>query len=109
MKKKIVLAVMAAALALSLVGCGSKVTSIAIPQAVTVEKGESITLPVNFGTDDIPAETPEAAESTATAETAADSKTAVEWSSSDESIATVDETGSVTAVAAGRGNYQRYG
>ena len=40
MKKKIVLAVMAAALALSLVGCGSKVTSIAIPQAVTIEKGE---------------------------------------------------------------------
>lgn len=50
MKKKIILAVMAAALALSLVGCGSKVTSIAIPQAVTIEKGESITLPVNFGT-----------------------------------------------------------
>lgn len=101
MKKKIILAVMAAALALSLVGCGSKVTSIAIPQAVTVEKGESITLPVNFGTGNTPAETPEAAESTATAETAADSKTTLEWSSSDESIALVDETGSVTAVAAG--------
>lgn len=101
MKKKIILAVMAAALALSLVGCGSKVTSIAIPQAVTVEKGESITLPVNFGTGDTPAETPEAAESTATAETAADSKTTLEWSSSDESVAIVDETGSVTAVAAG--------
>ena len=101
MKKKIVLAVMAAALALSLVGCGSKVTSIAIPQAVTIEKGESITLPVNFGTGDTPAETPEAAESTATAETAADSKTTLEWSSSDEGVATVDEKGSVTAVAAG--------
>ena len=101
MKKKIVLAVMAAALALSLVGCGSKVTSIAIPQAVTVEKGESITLPVNFGTGNTPAETPEAAESSATAETAADSKTTLEWSSSDESVALVDETGSVTAVAAG--------
>lgn len=101
MKKKIILAVMAAALALSLVGCGSKVTSIAIPQAVTVEKGESFTLPVNFGTGNTPVETPEAAESTATAETATDSKTAVEWSSSNESVATVDETGSVTAVAAG--------
>ena len=101
MKKKIVLAVMAAALALSLVGCGSKVTSIAIPQAVTIEKGESITLPVNFGTGDTPAETPEAAESTATAETAADSKTTLEWSSSDEGVAIVDETGRVTAVAAG--------
>lgn len=101
MKNKIILAVMAAALALSLVGCGSKVTSIAIPQAVTIEKGESITLPVNFGTGNIPAETPEAAESTATAETAADSKTTLEWSSSDEGVAIVDETGSVTAVAAG--------
>ena len=101
MKNKIILAVMAAMLALSLVGCGSKVTSIAIPQAATIEKGESITLPVNFGTGNTPAETPEAAESSATAETAADSKTEVEWSSSDESVATVDETGSVTAVAAG--------
>lgn len=101
MKNKIILAVMAAVLALSLVGCGSKVTSIAIPQAATIEKGESITLPVNFGTGNTPAETPEAAERSATAETAADSKTEVEWSSSDESVATVDETGSVTAVAAG--------
>lgn len=101
MKNKIILVVMAAVLALSLVGCGSKVTSIAIPQAATIEKGESITLPVNFGTGNTPAETPEAAESSATAETAADSKTEVEWSSSDESVATVDETGSVTAVAAG--------
>ena len=92
---------MAAALALSLVGCGSKVTSIAIPQAVTIEKGESITLPVNFGTGNTPAETPEAAESTATAETAADSKATLEWSSSDGGVATVDEKGSVTAVAAG--------
>ena len=90
MKNKIILAVMAAVLALSLVGCGSKVTSIAIPQAATIEKGESITLPVNFGTGNTPAETPEAAESSATAETAADSKTEVEWSSSDESVATVD-------------------
>lgn len=101
MKNKIILVVMAAVLALSLVGCGSKVTSIAIPQAATIEKSESITLPVNFGTGNTPAETPEAAESSATAETAADSKTEVEWSSSDESVATVDETGSVTAVAAG--------
>lgn len=101
MKNKVILAVMAAVLALSLVGCGSKVTSIAIPQAATIEKGESITLPVNFGTGNTPAETPEAAESSATAETAADSKTEVEWSSSDESVATVDETGSVMAVAAG--------
>ena len=59
MKKNIVLAVIAtAAMALSLVGCGVKVTNISVPDAATIEKGESITLPVNFGTEDAPAGTP---------------------------------------------------
>ena len=49
MKKNIVLAVIAtAAMALSLVGCGVKVTNISVPDAAILEKGESITLPVNF-------------------------------------------------------------
>lgn len=56
MKKNIVLAVIAtAAMALSLVGCGVKVTNISLPDAATFERGESITLPVNFGTEDAPA------------------------------------------------------
>ena len=111
MKKNIVLAVIAtAAMALSLVGCGAKVTNISVPDAATLEKGESITLPVNFGTEDAPAETPVIATGeSATAETAAhDEKIAkaaekltLAWTSSDESVATVDETGTVTAVAAG--------
>ena len=111
MKKNIVLAVIAtAAMALSLVGCGVKVTNISVPDAATIEKGESITLPVNFGTEDAPAETPVIATGeSATAETAAhDEKLAkaaekltLAWTSSDESVATVDETGTVTAVAAG--------
>ena len=111
MKKNIVLAVIAtAAMALSLVGCGVKVTNISVPDAATLEKGESITLPVNFGTEDAPAETPVIATGeSATAETAAhDEKIAkaaekltLAWTSSDESVATVDETGTVTAVAAG--------
>lgn len=111
MKKNIVLAVIAtAAMALSLVGCGVKVTNISVPDAATIEKGESITLPVNFGTEDAPAETPVIATGeSATAETAAhDEKIAkaaekltLAWTSSDESVATVDETGTVTAVAAG--------
>lgn len=43
MKKNIVLAVIAtAAMALSLVGCGVKVTNISVPDAATIEKGESI-------------------------------------------------------------------
>ena len=73
MKKNIVLAVIAtAAMALSLVGCSVKVTNISLPDAATLEKGESITLPVNFGTEDAPAETPVIATGeSATAETAA--------------------------------------
>ena len=111
MKKNIALAVIAtAAMALSLVGCGVKVTNISVPDAATIEKGESITLPVNFGTEDAPAETPVIATGeSATAETAAhDEKIAkaaekltLAWTSSDESVATVDETGTVTAIAAG--------
>lgn len=111
MKKNIVLAVIAtAAMALSLVGCGVKVTNISVPDAATLEKGESITLPVNFGTEDTPAETPVIATGeSATAETAAQDekiakaaeKLTLAWTSSDESVATVDETGTVTAVAAG--------
>lgn len=111
MKKNIVLAVIAtAAMALSLVGCGVKVTNISLPDAATIEKGESITLPVNFGTEDVPAETPVIVTGeSATAETAtqdekiakAAEKLTLAWTSSDESVATVDETGTVTAVAAG--------
>ena len=111
MKKNIVLAVIAtAAMALSLVGCGVKVTNISVPDAAILEKGESITLPVNFGTEDAPAETPVIATGeSATAETAAQDekiakaaeKLTLAWTSSDESVATVDETGTVTAIAAG--------
>ena len=109
-RKTIILAVVAAAaMALSLVGCGVKITNIAVPESAMVEKGESITLPVVYGTDDAPAVTPETAatgESAATDEKLAKaaSKLTVEWTSSDESVATVDETGTVTAVAAGEAN-----
>ena len=106
-RKTIILAVVAAAaMAITLVGCGVKITNIAVPDAVTVEKGETVVLPVNFGTDDAPAVTPETAatgESAETDEKVAKSaeKLTIEWTSSDESVATVDETGTVTAVAAG--------
>lgn len=106
-RKTIILAVVAAAaMALSLVGCGVKITNIAVPDAVTVEKGEAVVLPVAFGTDDAPAVTPETAatgESAVTDEKLAKaaSKLTVEWTSSDESVATVDATGMVVAVSAG--------
>ena len=107
MKKHIVLAVIAtAAMALTLVGCGVKITNIAVPESAMVEKGESITLPVVYGTDDAPAVTPETAATGESAETdeklaKAASKLTVEWTSSDESVATVDATGMVVAVSAG--------
>lgn len=65
---------------------------------------------MNFGTEDAPAETPVIATGeSATAETAAQDekiakaaeKLTLAWTSSDESVATVDETGTVTAIAAG--------
>ena len=109
-RKTIILAVVAAAaMAITLVGCGVKITNIAVPDAVTVEKGEAVVLPVAFGTEDAPAVTPETAatgESAATDEKVAKAaeKLTIEWTSSDESVATVDETGTVTAVAAGEAN-----
>lgn len=69
MKKKIiVLAATAIIMAVALAGCGVKITNIAVPESAMVEKGESITLPVVYGTDDAPAVTPETA---ATGESAA--------------------------------------
>ena len=106
-RKTIILAVVAAAaMAITLVGCGVKITNIAVPDAVTVEKGEAVVLPVNFGTDEAPAVTPETAATGESAETdeklaKAASKLTVEWTSSDESVATVDATGMVVAVSAG--------
>lgn len=70
MKKKLVLAtVVAAIMMLGLVGCGVKITNIAVPDAVTIEKGETVVLPVAFGTDDAPAVTPETAATGESAET----------------------------------------
>ena len=107
MKKKIiVLAATAIIMAVALAGCGVKITNIAVPESAMVEKGESITLSVVYGTDDAPAVTPETAatgESAATDEKLAKAagKLTVEWTSSDESVATVDATGMVVAVSAG--------
>lgn len=107
MKKKIiVLAATAIIMAVALAGCGVKITNIAVPDAVTIEKGETVVLPVNFGTDEAPAVTPETAATGESAETdeklaKAASKLTVEWTSSDESVATVDTTGMVVAVSAG--------
>ena len=79
-------------MAVSLVGCGVDITSVGLPTDIVLEKGETQQLNIEYGTDD-------KAEQEKIAEAA--SKLNLTWSSSDEEVATVDETGLVTAVGAG--------
>ena len=93
MKKKIMsMVIAAAAMALSLVGCGVDINSIGLPSDVVIEKGETQQLEIKYGTDD-------KAEQEKIAEAA--SKLTIEWTSSDEEVVTVDATGLITAVGAG--------
>lgn len=84
--------IMAVAMAVSLVGCGVDITSVGLPTDIVLGKGETQQLNIEYGTDD-------KAEQEKIAEAA--SKLNLTWSSSDEEVATVDETGLVTAVGAG--------
>lgn len=84
--------IMAVAMAVSLVGCGVDITSVGLPTDLVLEKGETQQLNIEYGTDD-------KAEQEKIAEAA--SKLNLTWTSSDETVATVDETGLVTAVGAG--------
>lgn len=84
--------IMAVAMAVSLVGCGVDITSVGLPTNIVMEKGETQQLNIEYGTDD-------KAEQKKIAEAA--SKLNLTWTSSDEEVATVDETGLVTAVGAG--------
>ena len=84
--------IMAIAMAVSLVGCGVDITSVGLPTDIVLEKGETQQLNIEYGTDD-------KAEQEKIAEAA--SKLNLTWTSSDETVATVDETGLVTAVGAG--------
>lgn len=93
MKKKIMsMVIAAAAMALSLVGCGVDISSIGLPSDVVIEKGETQQLEIEYGTDD-------KAEQEKIAEAA--SKLTIEWTSSDEEVVTVNATGLITAVGAG--------
>ena len=84
--------IMAVAMAVSLVGCGVDITSVGLPTDIVLEKGETQQLNIEYGTDD-------KTEQEKIAEAA--SKLNLTWASSDETVATVDETGLVTAVGAG--------
>ena len=89
---KLVGIMLAMALAVSLVGCGVDITSVGLPTDIVMEKGETQQLNIEYGTDD-------KAEQEKIAEAA--SKLNLTWTSSNEEVATVDETGLVTAVGAG--------
>ena len=91
--KKLIAVALAAAVAVSLVACGRvQIDSISLPESQLLNKGDTIQLMPEYGS-----EKTEDAEKVAQAA----EKLTLEWSSSDESVATVDATGLVTAVAAG--------
>ena len=93
MKRKLFSAITAAAMAMSLVACGGvTISGVGLPSEVALEKGATHQLQLEYS-----AEGDVAADKIAEA---AD-KLTVEWSSSDESIVTVDADGVVTAVSAG--------
>lgn len=83
---------LAGCLALGLVACGADITSVSLPESVQLEKGKSTQLTVTFGAED---------GATEEAIAKAAEKLTLVWSSSDETVATVDESGNVTAVGAG--------
>lgn len=89
---KLVGVMLAMALAVSLVGCGVDITSVGLPTDIVMEKGETQQLNIEYGAKD---------EATEEKISEAASKLKLEWVSSDEEVATVDETGLVTAVGAG--------
>lgn len=95
LSKKIVVISLIFAFVLSLTACGVNINSIGLPTELALDKGETELLAVEYGAED------EATEEKI-AEAAA--KLTLEWSSSDESVATVGQDGLVTAVGAGTAN-----
>ena len=96
MRKKLFVGILALALTaccmLTLTGCSVKINSIGLPESEVLEKGDTLALEISYGT-----------ENEATEEKLAEavSKLTLVWASTDEAVATVDETGLVTAVGPG--------
>ncbi|MEG2843257.1 MAG: Ig-like domain-containing protein, partial [Ruthenibacterium sp.] len=91
--KKLITLIAAAAMALSLTACGATLTKIEAPPNITLEKGETklVELVNTFSKENLDAKiTPEDA-----------TGVKLRYESSDEKVATVDETGQVTAVGTG--------
>lgn len=92
--KKLLALLVTAALAVSLVACGSvKIDGMTLPESQILNKGDSIQLTPAFASEKEKNEDKIAK---------AAEKLTLEWSTSDETVATVDETGLVTAVGAGK-------
>lgn len=91
--KKLLALLVTAVLAVSLVACGRvKIDGMTLPESQILNKGDSIQLTPAFASEKEKNEDKIAK---------AAEKLALEWASSNEEIATVDETGMVTAVSAG--------
>lgn len=85
-------AVLIGTIAILLSACGVQITSVSIPDTAVLEKGESQSLQITYTTKrDADAEA---------VQKAAD-KLETMWSTSDETVATVDEAGLVTAIGPG--------
>ena len=91
--KKLLALLVTAVLAVSLVACGNvKIDGMTLPESQILNKGDSIQLTPAFASEKEKNEDKIAK---------AAEKLTLEWSTSDETVATVDETGLVTAVGAG--------
>lgn len=93
--RKFAALLMAVAMAVSLVACGVNITSVGLPESATIQKGDTLQMNVNYGTEN-------QAEADAIAKAA--EKLELVWKSSNEKVATVDENGLVTAVGSGSAN-----
>ena len=92
MKKGIVLSLLAIGLMFVMTACGVQISSISLQENLELKQGDSETLSVEYLTD-------KEVESDALAEAA--QKLELTWTSSDETVAAVDEGGTVTAVSPG--------
>lgn len=91
--KKLLALLVTAVLAVSLVACGSvKIDGMTLPESQILNKGDRIQLTPAFASEKEKNEDKIAK---------AAEKLTLEWATSDETVATVDETGLVTAVGAG--------